>query len=169
MHPHHGPRGARGHHHAHGMPRIGHPRARRGDIPAAVFSLLKESDMHGYQIIQEISDRTDGAWTPSPGSIYPALRLLEDQGMVVSTNADGKRVFSLTEVGRTHADQHHDIGPWAEFASETDPERRLRESFMGLMQATKQIGTVGTAEQMDEASAALAEARKRIYAMLAGE
>lgn len=169
MHPHHGPRGARGHHHGHGMPRIGHPRARRGDIPAAVLSLLKESDMHGYQIIQEISDRTNGAWTPSPGSIYPALQLLEDQGMVVSTTAGGKRVFSLTEVGRTHADVLPQEGPWAEFTSESDPERRLRESFMGLMQATKQIGTVGTAEQMDEASAALAEARKRIYAMLAGE
>jgi DNA-binding PadR family transcriptional regulator len=151
------------------MPRLGHPRARRGDIPAAVLALLKEADMHGYQIIQEISDRTDGAWTPSPGSIYPALQLLEDQGMVESTSTSGKRVFALTEVGRKHADMLPEGGPWQEFVVESDPERKLRESFISLMQATKQIGSVGSPEQIEETAAVLGEARKRIYAMLAGD
>jgi len=156
-------------HHGHGMPRLGGARARRGDIPAAVLSLLRESDMHGYQIIQEISDRTDGAWTPSPGAIYPALQLLEEQKMVESKTVGDKRVFALTELGRTHAAMLPEGGPWQEFAAESDPERKLREAFMSLMQATKQVGTVGSAEQIEQAASVLADARKRMYAMLGGD
>lgn len=167
MHHHHGHGRHKGH--GHGMPHLGGPRARRGEVPAAVLALLKEGDMHGYQIIQEISDRTAGAWSPSPGSIYPTLQLLQDQGMVTSDTVGGKRVFSLTETGRKHADMMPEGGPWAEFAAEAGPEQRLRESFMGLMQATKQVGTVGSPEQVDQAAEILGDARKRMYAILSGE
>lgn len=165
----HGLHGGRGLPRGHGMTRLSGPRARRGDIPAAVLALLNEGDMHGYQIIREISERTDGAWTPSPGSIYPALQLLEDQGMVTSTSIGGKRTFSLTEAGSTEAKKLPEDGPWAEFITETDPERKLRESFISLIQATKQISTVGSPEQIDRAASILSNARKSMYAMLGGE
>ena len=100
---------------------------RRGDVQPAVIALLKEQDMHGYQIIQELTERSGGAWNPSPGSIYPTLQMLEDQGMVTSEKVGGKRVFSLTDAGREYAETLPDQAPWDEATSDSDPTRRLRE------------------------------------------
>ncbi len=80
-------------------------RARRGDVRSAILALLAERPMHGYEIIGELSDRTEGLWRPSPGSIYPTLQLLEDEGLVTvqPDDAGGKKRFSLTEEGRRAA------------------------------------------------------------------
>lgn len=161
---HHGGHGSR----VHGVNLPG-SRARRGDLRVAVVALLREQDMHGYQIIQEISERSGGAWNPSPGAVYPALQGLEDQGMVLSQEVGGKRVFSLTELGRKHADMIPAEGPWAEMAERPDPSAKLREAFGGLLSATSQVGRSGTPEQVDEAARILNAARKQIYTMLAGE
>jgi DNA-binding PadR family transcriptional regulator len=170
MHPHNEHRGPHGHgglgHGVHAG--MGH-RARRGNVLPAVIALLKEQDMHGYQIIQEIAERSGGAWTPSPGSIYPTLQLLEDQGLVASEKADGKRVFSLTEAGREHAATLPEAAPWDEMVAMSDPSRRLRETFHGLMGATMQIGRAGTADQIEKTVVILSEARSRIYQTLAGD
>ena len=77
----------------------GGPRARRGDIRAAVLALLAERPMHGYEMIKELEERTKGAWVPSAGSIYPTLQLLEDEGLVAGEERDGKRRFTLTDAG----------------------------------------------------------------------
>ena len=74
-------------------------RAKRGDVRAAALALLSERPMHGYEMIQELEERTDGVWRPSPGAVYPALQLLEDQGLVTADAEAGKRLFSLTEPG----------------------------------------------------------------------
>lgn len=172
MHPHHGSTHGhgRGAFHGHGGAGLGHGgRARRGDVPVAVMALLAESDMHGYQIIQEIADRTDGAWTPSPGSIYPVLQLLQDQGMVASEKVGGKRVFSLTETGRKHAAMIPEGAPWSGIAKEPDAVRRLRESFASLSNAVAQIGRAGTPDQVERSVEVLGEARRTLYAMLAGD
>jgi len=169
MHPHHGPHGPHGHgHRFHGMQLPG-SRARRGDVRAAIIALLQEQDMHGYQIIQEIAEKSGGAWNPSPGSIYPALQMLEDQGLIASDNVSGKRVFSLTEAGRTEAETLPDEAPWADVGGDTDPSRRLREAFHGLLGAVAQIGRTRDATQIDATTGILNDARKRIYQMLAGE
>lgn len=167
MHPNH-PHGHSGHPPILGMNVSGN-RARRGEVPFAILSLLKECDMHGYQIIQQASERTGGAWSPSPGSIYPALQALEEQGMIASSNVGGKRVFSLTELGRKHADMLPAEGPWAELASEPDPSRAVREASHSLLSAVTQIARVGAPEQVGRTVEILNDARKRIYAMLAGE
>src|ERR687889_266882 len=90
------PRGGR---HRHGYGRGG-PRARRGDVRAAVLALLDERPMHGYEMIKEIEERTGGIWKPSAGSIYPTLALLEDEGLVRGEESDGKRRFTLTDEGK---------------------------------------------------------------------
>src|SRR5437868_13373165 len=83
----------------------GGPRARRGDVRAAVLALLAERPMHGYEMIKEIEQRSDGAWTPSAGSIYPTLQLLEDEGLIRGEESEGKRRFTLTEEGRAEQEQ----------------------------------------------------------------
>ena len=146
-----------------------HGRARRGNVKAAVLALLDERPMHGYEIMQELETRSSGFWRPSPGSVYPTLQLLEDQGLVKGEDVEGKRVFSLTDEGKTEAERITAQGePWA--ASPGGPEGnrfRLRQGIMQLGAAVKQVGMAGTAEQVDAALEILAEARKRIYALLA--
>jgi DNA-binding PadR family transcriptional regulator len=143
--------------------------ARRGDVQPAVIALLAEKDMHGYQIIQELTERSGGAWAPSAGSIYPTLQALEDQGMVTSEQVGGKRVYTLTDEGRAFAESLPDKAPWEEMASDSDPSRRMREVVQGLMAATWQVGRAGTPSQIDKTVEILDEARKRIYEQLASD
>ena len=90
--------------HRHGSHRGGRgARARRGDVRAAVLALLNDQPMHGYEMITEIEERSGGYWRPSAGSIYPTLQLLEDEGLIVGEESDGKRRFTLTDaVSYTH-------------------------------------------------------------------
>lgn len=165
MHSHHKHHGS----HGHSMPLGMGSRARRGDVQSAVVALLSEQDMHGYQIIQELAERSAGAWNPSPGSIYPTLQVLEDKGLVTSEKDGGRRVFTLTEAGRDHAATLPEESPWEEMVGEADPSRRLREAFHGLMAAAVQVGRAGSADQIEKTGDILAEARKRIYQLLAGD
>lgn len=165
---HHGPHAHRGMHGMRGMS-FGGGRARRGDVRAAIVSLLRESDMHGYEIIQQVSDRSNGAWNPSPGAIYPALQALEAEGLIVSRDEGGKRVFSLTDAGHEHAATLPEEGPWAEMSDQFEPSGSFREAFHGLVGAAMQVGRTGTPEQVEETAKILNDARKRIYTMLAGE
>jgi DNA-binding PadR family transcriptional regulator len=158
-----GPRGGRG--------RGPGGRARRGDVRAAVIALLAERPMHGYEIIQELAERTGGIWKPSPGSVYPTLQLLEDEGHVAAEEDGGKRRFSLTESGRELAAEIAERkAPWQEVTDGVEPGIfALRHSFGLLFEATAQIGRAGTPEQQVEAEAILAETRRRLYAILAAE
>src|SRR5436190_5168740 len=77
----------------------GGQRARRGDVRSAILVLLREQPMHGYQVIQELAERTGGEWRPSPGSVYPTLQLLEETGLIAGAEREGRRIFSLTPEG----------------------------------------------------------------------
>ncbi|HMK93577.1 MAG TPA: PadR family transcriptional regulator [Thermoleophilia bacterium] len=166
----------RGHRfHQHRGPHFGphgfgpHGRARRGNVRAAVLAVLAERPMHGYEIMQELESRSSGFWRPSPGSIYPTLQLLEDQGFVKGEDVEGKRVFSLTDEGKAEAQRITEQGePWAASAGGPEGARfRLRQGVFQLVAAVKQVGVTGTPEQVDAALEILAEARKRVYALLA--
>jgi DNA-binding PadR family transcriptional regulator len=163
----HGPHGAHGHCGPHGFGP--HGRARRGNVKAAILAVLVEQPMHGYEVMQQLESRSGGMWKPSPGSIYPTLQLLEDQGLVKSEEVDGRRVFSLTEEGKVEAETITSQGsPWA--TSETGPAGsrfKLRGATMQLLAAVKQVGMAGSQEQIDKALEILAEARKRVYGLLA--
>jgi DNA-binding PadR family transcriptional regulator len=156
-------RGSRGSFFGHG------PRASRGDIRAAVLALLAEQPMHGYQIIQEITDRSSGVWTPSPGSVYPTLQHLEDEGLVTVAITEGKKVFSLTDAGRTANEARDSEGaPWDEVGQGVgEGLLGLRDSMGQVIAAVRQIARGGTAPQVTAAKQILSDARRALYRILA--
>ncbi len=152
--------------HLHGF--AGRSRARRGDIRTAILRLLAEQPMHGYQIIQELSSRSGGAWSPSAGSIYPALQLLADEGLVTAEETAGKRVFTLSDAGKAAVAETADrAAPWAEAAQGDTGVGGLREAAGRLMPAIFQIGKAGSTDQVTAAILVLNDARKKLYAILA--
>ena len=152
----------------HGFGGPGGGRARRGDIRAAVLRLLSESPMHGYQIIQELSARSGGAWSPSAGSVYPTLQLLADEGLVTSEETAGKKVFTLTETGTAAVAETADQpAPWEDAVQGDSGKADYRQSAGKLMHALVQIGKNGSADQVTAAIEVLDEARKKLYAILA--
>ena len=160
----------RDHRHGPGM-RHGR-RAGRGDIRAAVLLLLAEQPRHGYDLIQEIAARTDGAWSPSPGAIYPALSLLEDEGLVTIAAEGGRRLASLSDAGRAYVTAHADqLGdPFADATARTPRSRSaLRDAVRGLMGASMQVAQDGDDAQVTRALAVLDRARKDLYLVLAGQ
>ncbi|GAA3195038.1 hypothetical protein GCM10010451_51480 [Streptomyces virens] len=160
---HGGPWGGRG----RGGPR---GRARRGDVRASILALLKERPMHGYEMIQEIAERSGGAWKPSPGSVYPTLQLLEDEGLIASASEGGKKLFSLTAAGRDAAGEGPEA-PWEEASRGVDWEAlsEIRQAGFGLMEAFGQVWKTGSKDQRDKALAVINEARKKLYLILADE
>lgn len=145
------------------------PRVGRGDVRAAVLAILAEKPMHGYQIIQEIEARSDGAWKPSPGSVYPTLQLLADEGLVAAEESNGKKTYSLTEAGRTEAAAADgQSAPWEAFGSrDTGRTSALPKAGAKLAQAAAQVGRGGTPEQVAQAVEVLDEARRKLYSILA--
>jgi DNA-binding PadR family transcriptional regulator len=169
---HHDPRGMgpgdsrRGH--GRGRPGGRRGGARRGDIRGAILLLLSEQPMHGYQLMQEMAARTDGAWRPSPGAIYPALAQLEDEGYVTVTREGGRKLAALTDEGRSHLEEHHDkIGdPFAELRAAGD-HGGLRDALEALAGAVRQVARTGTPAQRTRVQQALVEARRSVYLVLA--
>jgi DNA-binding PadR family transcriptional regulator len=168
------PRGGRGGGREHGFPGFGPPRgprARRGDVRAALLVLLAEEPRNGYQLMQEIEQRSDGVWRPSPGSVYPALQLLEDEGLV-RVEGEGRKAYTLTDAGRAHVEENAaQLGaPWEAVKGD------MGQGAWELMGAMRQIGGAlfqlthsGTEAQQQEAKEVLAEARRALYRILAEE
>jgi DNA-binding PadR family transcriptional regulator len=146
-------------------------RAARGDVRAAILVLLAEKPSHGYQIIQELERRSDGAWRASPGSVYPTLQQLEDEGLVRAVEADGgRRVFELTDPGRDEAKRlAAGPAPWDEAAGAVGGDHRdLRDQAFQLLAATWQVSRAGDPTHIAEARGILRDARRKLYLLLAG-
>lgn len=157
-----GPGRRRGHRHGPGG-----RRSRRGDVRAAILTLLAERPMHGYEMIQEITERSGHNWRPSPGSIYPTLQLLADEGMVDITEDGGKRRYELTDAGRAAAAKHEGTPPWEQIARDVDPaDVSLRDAIGQLMGATAQVANAASERQKRRAIEVLNEARRELYAIL---
>ena len=147
----------------------------RGDVRAAVLSLLSEKPMHGYQIIREIEERSGGSWKPSAGSVYPTLQLLADEGLITAEESNGRKTYALTEEGREVA-ASEGSAPWLDGDSGADGtggQRRtagpgaLPKAGVELAQAAAQVHRTGTPDQVQEAVAVLEEARRKLYSILA--
>ena len=162
-----------GHRHGRGPGWTGRGRGRRrgrGDVRAAVLALLAERPMHGYEMIQELDARTGGIWRPSPGSVYPTLSMLEDEGLVVSDSSQGRKRFSLTDEGRTAAEEAAATPPWAEFTDDTVAAAQdVRQAAGGILSALAEVGFAGTPQQRAEALEVLKDTKRRLYAILARE
>lgn len=145
------------------------PRMGRGDVRAAVLTLLAERPMHGYQIISEIAERSGGAWKPSAGSVYPTLQLLADEGLISAEEANGRKTYSLTEAGRAEADASADRpAPWqTSSARDSGTHGALPKAGIELAQAAAQVQRTGTPEQIKQAVDVLDDARRRLYSILA--
>lgn len=153
-----GPRGRRGH---------GRGRGRRGDVRAGILALLAERPMHGYEMIQEIAERTDGVWKPSPGSVYPTLQLLVDEGLIAGTETEGsKKLFELTETGRDAAGKLA-TPPWEQITDCIEPEEaNLRIAVGQLFGAVEQSALTATTEQQQRVIDIVNNARREIYQIL---
>ena len=143
-------------------------RSRRGDVRAAILALLAERPMHGYEMIQEITERSGQFWRPSPGSVYPTLQLLADEGLITSTEGSGsKRRYELTDEGRAAAEPHAAAPPWDQIAQDVDPhDVNLRDAIGQLMGATMQVANAATDNQKQRAVEVLNQARREVYAIL---
>ena len=145
-------------------------RAQRGDVRTAVLLVLADEPMHGYQIMQAMSDRTGGAWRVSPGAVYPTIAQLEDEGLVTTHEEGGRRLVTLTSEGRTYLEERSArLGdPFADFADQPSwPD--LREPMQELQAAARQIVVNGSTAQVKAAAQVLAQARRSLYLILAGE
>lgn len=172
-----------------GQPERGRgPRVRRGDVRVAILDVLAragrdEEPINGYQVIQQIAERSDGAWRPSPGSVYPTIQQLQDEGLVESDDERGRKTLRLTDAGRSHVEEHADelAAVWAPFerdaqagadqASKAAPDAGepvdLRSELGRVMPAVWQILTQGTDAQRRAALDVLVDARRRLYGVLA--
>jgi DNA-binding PadR family transcriptional regulator len=150
-----------------GRGRGGRGRGKRGDVRAAILKLLAERPMHGYEMIQEIAERTQNLWRPSPGSVYPTLQLLVDEGLLVARESEGsKKLFELTDDGRTAAEKI-ETPPWEEIAEGIEPGHvNLRSAVGQLMGAVAQSAYATTEEQQQRIVDIVNNARREIYGIL---
>jgi DNA-binding PadR family transcriptional regulator len=151
------------------------PKVRRGDVRAAILDVLAAEPLNGYQVIQQIAERTSGQWKPSPGSVYPTISQLEDEGLITG-DEERARTLRLTAAGEQYVAEHPDelAAVWQPFAEEPSsddgPDLSLLKSEAGqLMSAVWQILSSGTDQQRKEAMGVLVETRRKLYGLLADE
>lgn len=149
------------------------PRVRRGDVRAAALALLAEEPRNGYQIIQEIASRSGGVWQPSPGSVYPALQQLQDEGLIRAENMEsGRQGFTVTDEGRSYMTEHADevAAPWEIVAGrEHGSVREMRALIGQLAMAAMQVTSAGSEAQVAKAQRILKDTRRNLYRILAAD
>jgi DNA-binding PadR family transcriptional regulator len=154
-----------------GPHRRGRGRARRGDVRFALLRLLAEEPRNGYQLIQAIEERSEGLWRPSPGSVYPTLAQLEDEGLIRSVEADGARRFEITDAGREQLDgRAGEPDPWESSDEDADnPLSDLAPLVIQIGKATFQVASVGDRAHREKARALLQDTRRQLYRILADD
>jgi DNA-binding PadR family transcriptional regulator len=141
---------------------------RRGEIRTALLACLAEGPGHGYEVMQRLEEKSGGAWRPSPGSVYPTLQLLQDEGLVTSIERDGKRIFEITDAGRSELEQRTKDAGGPAWPTEAGWSMygQLREGAVGIIQAARQIAKTGNESQIQRAVEIVRDARKRLYQLL---
>jgi DNA-binding PadR family transcriptional regulator len=146
------------------------PRSKRGNVRAAILALLAEEPRNGYQIIQEINERSGGAWKPSPGAVYPALSQLADEGLIRGEEGEGRKTFQLTEAGRAYVDDHPDEvrAPWEDMTADLHDDVHALFRLAGQTgMAVVQVAQAASPAQLAQASDILSETRRKLYRLLA--
>ncbi|MFL6028298.1 MAG: PadR family transcriptional regulator [Friedmanniella sp.] len=149
----------------------GRARVRRGDVRSAILDVLATSPepINGYQVIQQIAERSNGAWKPSPGSVYPTIAQLQDEGLVEDAPT-GRKTLQLTDTGKEHVRDHAEelAAVWQPFDEEGPEESGdLRQVIGQTVGAIIQVVSTGTPDQREKAVEILADTRRRLYGLLA--
>jgi DNA-binding PadR family transcriptional regulator len=153
-----------------GGPRGRGRKARRGDIRTAALLLLAEEPRNGYQIMEQVEQRSDGVWRPSPGSVYPALQQLEDEGLIRSEEIEGRKLFALTDEGRAAVQERgsEKPAPWEQMSGEvSDEAHELGKLIREVASAFAQVMRTGSEGQMAKAREVLTRTRRDLYRILA--
>jgi DNA-binding PadR family transcriptional regulator len=141
-------------------------------VRAAILALLSEGPRNGYQIMSDIEERSEGAWRPSPGAVYPALQQLADEGLIEAEESGGRRTFSLTDSGRRYVEENPEKAR-AAWESMTDSEPAhvpgLFAQAARLGGSIVQMAHAGTPDQVQAAEALLERTRRQMYQILAGD
>jgi len=137
----------------------------RGAIRIAILVALRDEPAHGYEVMRRLDEMSGGLWRPSPGSVYPHLQMLEDEGLVVSSDVEGSRTYTLTDAGRAEAENA--TLPWQGAGEIDDGVRTLRVGMGQLMSAAKQLAGAGQQSQIERGVAVIQKARKELYQILA--
>ncbi len=137
----------------------------RGAIRIAILVALRDEPAHGYEVMRRLDEMSGGLWRPSPGSVYPHLQMLEDEGLVVSSDVEGSRTYTLTDAGRAEAENA--TLPWQGAGEIDDGVRTLRVGMGQLMSAAKQLAGAGQQSQIERGVAVIQQARKELYQILA--
>ena len=153
------------------------PRVRRGDVRSAILDVLRTAaesgeQLNGYQVIQQISERSGGAWKPSPGSVYPTIQLLHDEGLVETDDEMGRKSLRLTTAGATHVTERADdlAAVWRPFDRNDRAAGEyadLKPEIGQVMGAVWQIVTQGSESQRQAAVDVLVDTRRKLYGILA--
>lgn len=148
---------------------MGGHRARRGQLRESILALLVEQPRNGYQLMGAIAEKTAGAWTPSPGALYPALAQLVDEGLIAEQPGDAGKVYALTDAGQAEAAKLA-AEPWADTMGRGPAGREQRhalwEEFRRLGATIRLAGDTATPDQLDEMAKGLADQRKAILRTL---
>jgi DNA-binding PadR family transcriptional regulator len=139
---------------------------RRGHIRTAILISLRETPAHGYEVMRRLEEMSGGLWRPSPGSVYPHLQMLEDEGLLQSSEVDGSRTYTLTESGREEAERAA-AAPRQGTAEGEDQIVSLRLAVGQLVSAAKQLSGAGERSQLERGVAVIQKARKELYQLLA--
>lgn len=145
----------------------GGPRRNRGDVRAAILSLLAEAPSNGYGLIKTIAEKTSGAWRPSPGSVYPTLQQLVDEELITAVGEGRRTEFTLTDDGRAYVAEHEEelANAWN---TEADGNMQdFHQSIGKLMGVIHQFRGAATDEQRRAAIEKLDETRRALYLILA--
>lgn len=123
--------------------------------------------MHGYEMMQELAERSQGIWQPSPGSLYPALHALEEKGLITAESDEGRRQFTLTDKGRLVVNARKSRAPWEAMVDQANPgDLALRDALRHVGVAVTQVAEAGSDAQKSKAEALLKELRRQIYLVL---
>jgi DNA-binding PadR family transcriptional regulator len=150
---------------SHGRPG---PVVRRGEVRNLILAALREKPMHGYEVIQELEAQSDGRWRPSAGSVYPTLQQLADEGLVTGEEVDGRRTYTLTDMGRNEAeraDRRADRPRWTG-RDDDDRDPDIKALALQLAGAVLQVNKIGSPNAKREVVRILTEARREIYRLL---
>jgi len=143
-------------------------RRRRGDVRSAILLLLAEEPRNGYQLIQEIAQRSNNTWRPSSGSVYPALQQLEDEALMrLEVSEDGSKTCHLTDAGSKAAEAIEERTPWIDEDASESAGEALGQLVRQVAMAAMQVAQAGTEQQTAHAQKLLKDVRRSLYRILA--